>query len=290
MIFRELILEDEFDGVNAISLVDAPAIMKNFVHFSEEIELRTVKVDGGFLDLDEFWKYTASPDDETIPTSHKFCKLKAGNVFHISEIRGWDSKKSSYEGFIQESDYFKDFKGSNSVSFNIDNQLYNCRHHFKRVRKARDVPEWKQQQWKKKTKFSNEKVQKNIQFNIDKEKREIVGLALVPNLMIPRHNVGNTGKSGYVWLSKKTIKQIKEKYGFNRTLTIQHEADITGRAILLDSWLCPDDKDIKFNVESIEGSWALRYKIIDDKLWQLIKDQSVVGFSIESFFSLREPK
>jgi len=293
MILRELIIEEDFDGVQAISLVTEPAILKNFVHFNDEIQLRVVSLDNGWtLDLDQFWKYTAEPDPETIPTSHKFCKLKAGNVFHISEIRKWDQYRNKKDyGFIVESQFFKNFQGINSFSFNVDEQIYNCRHHLKRVRRLSEVPAYKQTMYRKKapTSIKQSKEQTQIQFKVNKEKREIAGPALIPNLMIYRGDVGNTGQDGYVWLSKKTIKQIKEQYGFNRTLTIQHETNITGRAILLDSWIYPDEKEETFGVEVPEGSWFLRYKIIDEKLWEVIKDRDILGFSIEGMFNLKEP-
>jgi len=297
-IIREMILEEDIDGVQAISLVSDPAIMKNFIHFNDEIQLRTVDVGNGYiLDLDQFFKYTASPDPELIDTSHEFCKDKAGNVHHVSEIRGWDRyRKGTFNNkpsaFIDESQFFKNFQGLNNFSFNIDEQIYNCRHHFQRVRRLNEIPAYKQTLYRKKAPIninqSNE--QTEIRFQVNKEKREIVGPALIPNLMIYRREIGDTGKDGYVWLSRKTIKKIKEQYGYNRTLTIQHESNITGRAILLDSWIYPDEKPEHFDIEVPEGTWFLKYKIIDEKLWEVIKDRSILGFSIEGMFNLREPK
>jgi len=292
-IIREMILDEEVEGVKAISLVTDPAILKNFVHFNEQVQLRTVSVGKGkILNLDNFFKYTASPNPETISTSHEFCKLKAGNVFHISEIKGWDSKKSSYTGFIDESNFFRDFKGLYNSSFNIDEQLYNCRHHFQRVRRLAEVPAWKQQRWSTKAPIqvnqSSDK-QTDIQFKVNKERREIAGPALIPNMMIYRKEIGDTRQDGYVWLSAKTIKAIKEQYGYNRTLTIEHEADITGRAILLDSWIYPEENDEHYDIEVPEGTWFLRYKIIDNQLWEVIKDRDILGFSIEGMFNLKDP-
>jgi hypothetical protein len=300
MLIREMIIEDGEDGVYAISLVDFPAIMKNFVHFNEQIELRTVDVGGGyFVDLDDFFKYTATPEPEKIPTSHTFCNVKAwngSNAHHISEIRSWDRfRKMDFNGkasaFIEESSFFKDFNGINNYSFNIDEQIYNCRHHFARVRRIKEIPAYKQQMYKKpypnKIEQSKEYMSE-IQFKVDKEKKEIAGPALIPNLMIYRNDVGGSGDDGYVFLSAKTIKKIKENYGFNRTLTIQHETDITGRAILLDSFIYPE-KNENYGVEVPDGTWFLRYKIIDEKLWEVIKEQDIIGFSIEGMFNLKEP-
>ena len=115
-IVRELIIEDELiDGVKSISLVANPATESNFIHFNEEIQLRTVSVgDGYYIDLNEFWKYTAAPDPETISTSHTFCKAKAGNVHHLNEIKSLDRYKKQEFGvkpstFIKYSSFFKNF-------------------------------------------------------------------------------------------------------------------------------------------------------------------------------------
>ncbi len=296
MIIKELLIDDELsDGVKAISLVSNPAIESDFIYFNKEIQLRTVDVGNGYiLNLDEFWKYTADPDPEIIDTSHEFCKVKAGKVHHISEIKSWDRYKNEFNGkpsaFIDESDFFKNFNGLTNTSFNIDNQIFNCRHAFRRVRKLSDVPDYKQKMYRKKNPLNvNQSSEKmiEIQFQVDKEKHEIVGPALIPNKMIYRRSVGNSGQDGYVYFSKKTIKKIKDLYGKNRTLTIEHESNVTGKAILLDSWIYPDEKNENFGIDVPEGSWFLRYKIIDNKLWQVIKDRQVVGYSIEAFFSFK---
>jgi hypothetical protein len=291
MIIKELILEEdnEMSGVHAISLVDQPAILSNFIYFKDEM-FRTVSVGGGYIiDLNDFWKYTADPEPEIIDTSHVFCKHKAGGVFHISEIRSWDKFKDNYygapSGFINDSNFFAEFQGVNNTSFNIDNQLFNCRHAFRRVRDLSDIPEVKQRMFRKKIPGKiNQSIE--VQFSVQKESRELIGPVLIPNVMIYRKNINDTGKDGYVFFSKSTIKKIKERYGFNRKSTIMHEIDITGRLILLDSWIYPDDKSDNFNMEVPPGTWMMKYKVLDDKIWQLIKDKIVIGFSVEAFFTI----
>ena len=84
-----------------------------------------------------------------------------------------------------------------------------------------------------------------------------------------------------MFFSRETIRKIKEKYGFNRTITIEHAGDITGNAILLDSWLVEDE-------EKGQTEWYLKYKILNDKLWEVIKDEMVTGFSVEALFTFKK--
>lgn len=301
MIIREAFIDEEdfmseFSdvGVYAMSIVDYPANEKSFIAYHQDLQYRNVNVgDGYIIDLNEFWKYTAEPDPQIIETSHEFCKYKAGNVHHISEIRGWDKYKNrdfnnKPSGFIDDSTFFANFNGINSVSFNIDNQIFNCRHHFRKVMRLSDIPEYKQKMYRKKVvdgvDLSSDK-NTYMKFSVEKDKQEIVGPALIPNQMIYRSDINGEGP-GYIWMSKDTIKKIKERFGYNRSFTIQHQADITGKATLLKSWLHPDTKEtLDFNVP--DGSWILRYKILDKQLWDVIKQKKVVGYSIEGFFKLK---
>lgn len=292
-IIKELIIDGEEQGIKAISLVDEPAIETNFVYFKHQnnIELRSVDVGGGYIvDLDEFWEFTADPEPPTIATSHQFCIDHVDKVYHIDEIRAWDRFKPSYKngpsGFITQSNFFATFNGVNSVSFNGDEQVYNCRHWLRRVRKISQLSQAQITQYRKKTPLninqsSNTKFSNEVQFAVDVEKKEIAGAALIPGKMIYRNSIPGWGEPGYVYVSKSTIKALKEKYGFNRSLTIQHQDDVTGKAILLDSWIYPE-KPENYGIDVPDGTWFLKFKIIDNKLWEVIKERKVVGFSIEA--------
>ena len=113
-------------------------------------------------------------------------------------------------------------------------------------------------------------------------KREVQGLVLKSNQMIYRTNVDNEGNPGYVYFSRDTVRKLKENYGYNRSISLQHQQNVTGQAILLDSWLEEDDK---LN----ETRWFVKYKIIGEKFWQQIVTKKVSGFSIEALFSINKP-
>lgn len=251
--------EDDITGVQAISFVDKPAIETDFEYFAQ-------------APLLPYFKYVGPKDTKNRP----FCAGKIGNVYHISEINSWQPSQDDaptgtpfFANFTNQGGM--DYQGN--MSFRCDSSMFGCRHTLIRVAKKSDVPP------------SKRGFEPNIQFNEEhfvniemasEEKREVKGLVLKSGQMIFRNDTGD-GSPGYVWFSRETIKKIKDKYGFNRSITWSHRDDITGQAILLDSWLEEDNNETR---------WFVKYKIIGDKLWELIKAQVVRGFSIEAIFKM----
>ena len=250
--------DNEGGGIQAISFVPEPAIETNFEYFASN----------GL----PFFKYTAEPEPETIATSHDFCKRHAGHVFHISEIKSFAKQRD--KSFIEESNYFADFKDEMD-NYNIDQQLYNCRHYFARVSSLDEVPAGKRHLMK-----TNMEEETYFTFAIqNEEKKQVQGLALKSNQLIYRNNADGQGNPGYVFMSRDTVRKLQRKFGFNRSITFKHREDITGNAILLDSWLVEDDANL-------DTSWFLKYQIIGEKLWQQVKNGYVRGFSIEAIFQM----
>lgn len=285
MIIKELIIDDndERSGIRAVSLVDEPAIEENFLFFNKDVKIELARTTPGGVPIRDFFEYTAQPEPETIETSHDFCIEHAAKVYHISEINAWGGLKQSYEydGMIQESDYFTNFHG-NIGSYNVNKQIYNCRHWLRRVNSLDEIPSHKLNKTYS-TYYGLKKEKKEpVEFEFEissKEKREIEGLALQSGQFIYRKDIQGEGE-GYIYFSRDTIRKVQQKYGFNRSITIQHQSDITGTCILLDSWLVEDDENNK-------TQWFLKYKVIDDKLWEIIKNQIVKGFSIEGMFDFK---
>jgi hypothetical protein len=264
MTIREcVILEDDNEtGVMAISYVQEPAFEDNFLFMDKD------KVEEMELAGSEYYMYTAEPLPEIIETSHDFCKSRAGKIFHISEIRAWGGLNKKENGFIEESDFFATFDGSGS--FNLDQQVYNCRHWLKKV-KTKMAPEYKQKLFSEKTPLKS-----NFSFNfseVDKEKHEVIGLAMKSGKLIYRHNVA--GEPGYIYFTRDTIRKIFKKYGYNKTITIDHTEDIrVNDVIMLKSFLEEDD-------EKNETRWIVQYKVVSQELWEKIKSKEVRGFSVE---------
>lgn len=290
MKIREVILDEE-GGMIANSIVFDPAIETSFNFFSKQELGRkgTTKTDGDILKDNVgnplWYRYeTTVPALET--ESRDFCKRKENKVYFIEEIRQWSQYPTDFEdaAFIdgQYKEFFKSF--DRIGQYNLDNAMYNCRHSLVAIKDPADIPDYKKEQWgtyirdKKaanvRATFSNE-----VKLSIsDEEKMIIKGAALIPMKMIYRNDVGD-GSDGYIYFSKATVKQIKENFGMNNAATFEHSINITGQIEMLESFITPDDD--KFDAP--DGSWIVSYKVLDLELWDLIKSEGTLGFSIEVY-------
>ena len=224
----------------------------------------------------KFWKIsTVNNQSLLIDTSHDFCKKHAGKVFSIDQIHKMSKDKTAkYNlGWKDEDTYCDNFAGiKESRGFKLDNQIFNCRHFFEPVRDIKDVPD------KLLNKMSSQSF--SIDFKtIDDEKKCVKGVAMIPEQLIYRRDEMNN--EFYVYFSIETVAKLQQKYGFNREITIQHQDNITGNAIMMNSWIYDGKNDDCGYTDLKVGSWCVEYKILNDNLWQLIKDKNVKGFSVE---------
>ena len=124
------------------------------------------------------------------------------------------------------------------------------------------------------------------------EKREVVGIALIPNKKIYRKIYNNEKKEDVeftITFSEQTIEKVQELYlkkNFNNNVTIDHESKVEG-VTLIESWIVEDEKHDKSNIyklDAIKGSWVVKMKVYNEEVWQSIKDGKFKGFSIEGKF------
>lgn len=287
-------------GVLAVSLVSEPAIEKDFMVFKKENFLEVEGIRRPMTPTQrlvhpiygwKFWKYETRSNlpDVIEGKSRDFCIDHVGQVFHISEIRNFHQKvvrNPDYQkGWIQNSTFTQSFNGKLSRNFNLDQQMYNCRHFLKPVRDISEVISAGKEYL---IDFNNfQKQTLNYDFQIqNNEKRLISGPVMIPNKLMFRK--GRNGEEDYyVYFDKQTIKKFKEKFGWNRSITFQHKDEITGTSILMDSWLFGDEKDNDCGIGGLkQGSWCMTYKVVSEKLWNYIKSGEVKGFSVEILVSV----
>lgn len=257
MIIKELKINSEYDGVVAISLVSDPAIEENFRFFNKEIKMgRGSRKTGGEV----YYQYTTvGSEPQLVDDSHPFCREHAGRIFTETEIRSWAKYKGD-SGFIKDSNFFNNFPNE---GFSLNMGIHNCRHKLIKVRSFQDER-------------NDQKFNAEYKFNItNSDKKEIEGTVLLSGKMIYRNNVENN-TDGYVYFSRQTIRDLFKKYGKNRSATLQHQYDITGYLICLNSWLEEDD-------EKNITKWKMKYKVLNDELWNAIKNNIISGFSVEVF-------
>ena len=119
----------------------------------------------------------------------------------------------------------------------------------------------------------------------DTEKHIVTGVSILADTPIYRRN-----KNGefYVQFRKEDIPAIVEKFmqrGLSNFINIQHdEATLSNTdAILVESYFVNKERGIVPNefANVTDGSWITSYKILNEDIWQQIKDGDLKGFSIE---------
>ena len=121
----------------------------------------------------------------------------------------------------------------------------------------------------------------------DKEKRILMGPALVPDKPIYRKNGED---EFYVYFSKATVRKAAElylKHGNQANHTLEHEHTINGLTVV-ESWMVEDkekDKSALYGLDVPVGTWMVAVKVDNEAIWQeWVKEGKVKGFSIEGYF------
>jgi hypothetical protein len=248
---RELRIDDTDEtGVVAISLVDYPAIEENFMYFAANKKYIYKVEDITKEDLDQKYKWILNHEGELENEVCPACIEWSNQA--PKTLRTWITTALPR---VPVGTVILDMTATGAHEpFNTFCEA-NCRCHLEAV---------------------NEKVEKfEVEFKIeDEEKHEIIGTVLVSGKMIYRHNIGD-GTPGYVWFSKDTVRNAFKKFGYNRKVTFQHVQDRTGSLIMMKAWLDETKEDIR---------WKVKYKVIDNNLWKMIKEGVVKGFSLEGAF------
>ncbi len=121
----------------------------------------------------------------------------------------------------------------------------------------------------------------------DKEKRLLVGAALVPNKPIFRKN---EDEEYYIFFSKETVRKASQmffKNGNQSQATLEHEVKLDGMTVV-ESWIVESEKDKSrhYGLDVPVGTWMVSMKVESEAVWQdYVKDGKVKGFSIEAYFS-----
>ena len=123
---------------------------------------------------------------------------------------------------------------------------------------------------------------KNQEFKlaeVDKEKRILMGAALIPNKPIYR-------KSGdqeyYIYFSRDTVRKASELFfirGNQSNSTLEHKLPLEGLTVV-ESWIVESEKDKSrmYNLNVPIGTWMVSMKVNNDKVWKQVKAGEVKGF------------
>jgi len=131
---------------------------------------------------------------------------------------------------------------------------------------------------------------KNQEFKlaeVDKEKRILMGAALVPNKPIYRRSGED---EYYIYFSKDTVRKASELFfirGNQNNSTLEHNMPLTGLTAV-ESWIVEGEKDKTrhYDLDVPIGTWMVSMKVHNDDIWNnYVKTGKVKGFSIEGYFA-----
>ena len=130
---------------------------------------------------------------------------------------------------------------------------------------------------------------KNQEFKlaeVDKEKRILMGAALIPNKPIYR----TSGEQEYyIYFSKNTVRKASELFfikGNQNNATLEHQLELKGLTAV-ESWIVESeqDKSRMYDLNVPIGTWMVSMKVLNDDVWKQVKEGKVKGFSIEGYFA-----
>lgn len=124
----------------------------------------------------------------------------------------------------------------------------------------------------------------------NEDKKIIIGAAMVPNKMIHRYDM--FGNKYYVYFSKESIRKMANRFLKQKRTdetSIEHNGIKLGsdKVYITESWISEDpikDKSNLYGFELPEGTWFVQMKVEDPKVWELVKKNTLSGFSVEGLF------
>ena len=124
---------------------------------------------------------------------------------------------------------------------------------------------------------------------VDKEKRILMGPALIPNKKIFRKGASDD-EDYYIYFSEDTVRKASELFFIKskqNNSTYEHQIDLNGMSVV-ESWIIDDptnDKSNSYGFDLPKGTWIVSMKVLNDDIWKKVKNEEVKGFSIEGFFA-----
>jgi hypothetical protein len=125
---------------------------------------------------------------------------------------------------------------------------------------------------------------------INEEERIVVGPAMIPDKRIFRRD--EDGTEYEVFFTKNTIRIIAEKFfkkGFQNNGNEMHDSSKPVDMVFFQSWIADESKGIpkmKQFEDLPDGTWFLGAKVNSDDAWAKVKDGTFKGFSVEGMFDM----
>ena len=132
----------------------------------------------------------------------------------------------------------------------------------------------------------------SVKLSVDVEKRIVCGPALIPDMPIYRDQ---GGRKFYITWTTDTIKQMAINFfqhSRQNAGNVEHQMPVNG-ITFFESYII--DKERGINPKELEtlpnGTWMLSAKVTNNEVWEMVKDGTLTGFSIDaSNVQFREDK
>ena len=139
--------------------------------------------------------------------------------------------------------------------------------------------------------FDSEGAPKKFEFKTqDKQKRNVIGPLMVPNLPVYRKAKENMPEC-YVMMNSDTIEVAEQKFmkrQYNNQINANHSDNVDG-AYVIESWIIEDpaiDKSAKYGYSLPKGTWMGVIHCEDEQFWgDYIQTGELKGFSVEGAFN-----
>ena len=265
----ELIIDEEDEsGVDYIALVDSPAIESEWMAFKK-------------LQFEEtFNDYPESASNN----AKKAIKYKEENNIDCGTRVGWTRARQ--------------LANKEKISWETIGRMAS----FKRHQQNKDIPysegcggimwdawggasgiNWAIEKMKTKDKYRQV-------FKIENEEKRIVsGYFMKADLPIIRLNEDN--EKYYVVFRRDTIEKIVNKFfknGLNANVNLMHDNNLQAKGVyVIESLIIDSKRGIKAPKgfeDAPDGSWWGSMRVENDEIWQMVKDGSFKGFSVEGMF------
>jgi len=317
-IYDLIINQDENNDaeVSFVALVDSPAIKKDFLAFNEEeqeflecpIATQDIKVN---LKNRENAITVANygPANPSLPNEGYW--IDKGKIFGGTPEEAKTMTCNNCAAFIRSKeilDCIAQGLGTDTKADPLDTieagDLGYCEIFDFKCASSRTCDAWVSETYgkHKKKKYSKypEKetyTDKNkIAFAIQSESEHIItGALMIPQQLIYR-NSEQFGEH-YVKFSVETIKQIAIKFskkGYQKNVNIMHESDMQVEGVtMFESFISDSKRGIKpmeaFK-ELPDGTWFGSFYVENEKVWEMVKEGKVKGFSVEGMFDYETSK
>tara|TARA_R110002153_G_scaffold15392_2_gene54913 strand:- start:2065 stop:3009 length:945 start_codon:yes stop_codon:yes gene_type:complete len=129
----------------------------------------------------------------------------------------------------------------------------------------------------------------NESFAAMDEQQVVLSPLMVPNKLIKR--VDEMGEEYFVYFTEDTIKKLAHKAMKDEVIhrvNIEHDGNLIDDIFMVETWLkeSDNDKSTNYGYNLPNGTWFAKYKIDNKEIWNdYIKSGKVLGLSVEGVFS-----